>query len=57
MEINDYVNLITNVGFPVAVSSFLLIKLEKQIINLTITINKLNTVISTKLGVVIDEVK
>lgn len=57
MEINDYVNLITNVGFPVAVSSFLLIKLEKQIINLTLTINKLNTVISTKLGVVIDEVK
>ena len=57
MEINDYVNLITNVGFPVAVSSFLLIKLEKQIINLTLTIYKLTTVISTKLGVVIDEVK
>ena len=45
---------IGNVGFPVAVSSYLLIKLEKQIITLSNSINKLNTIISTKVGMVID---
>ena len=54
MESNIFVTLITNVGFPVAVSAYLLIRLEKQIIGLTSSINKLNTIISTKLGVVID---
>ena len=56
MEINSFVSLIGNVGFPVAVSAYLLIRLEKQIIGLTSSINKLNTIISTKLGVVIDAV-
>jgi len=46
--------LIGNVAFPVAVSAYLLIRLEKQIVGLTSSINKLNTIISTKLGVVID---
>lgn len=54
MEINELVNLITNAGFPVVVSSYLLIRLEKQILGLSSSINKLNTIISTKLGVVID---
>ncbi len=54
MEINEFVSLITNVGFPVAVSCYLLIRLEKQIIALSSSINKLNTIISTKLGVVIE---
>ena len=54
MEPNAFVTLITNVGFPVAVSAYLLIRLEKQILGLTSSINKLNTIISTKLGVVID---
>lgn len=54
MEVNSFVTLITNVGFPVAVSAYLLIRLEKQIVGLTSSINKLNTIISTKLGVVID---
>ena len=53
-EINEFVNLITNIGFPMAVSAYLLIRLEKQIIGLTTSINKLNTIISAKLGVVID---
>lgn len=56
MEVNEFVTLITNVGFPVAVSAYLLIRLEKQILGLTASINKLNTIISTKLGVVIDAV-
>ena len=51
------VNLIGNVGFPVAVSAYLLIRLEKQITTLPSSINKLNTIISTKLGVVIQTEK
>ncbi|GKU24058.1 YvrJ family protein [Clostridium folliculivorans] len=54
MEVTDLVNVIANTGFPVAISAYLLIRLEKQIIGLTASINKLNTIISTKLGVVID---
>lgn len=54
MEISELVNLIDNVGFPVAISAYLLMRLEKQIMTLTFSINKLNTIISTKLGIVID---
>lgn len=54
MEINDLLNLIANVGFPVAISAYLLVRLEKQIMNLTYSINKLNTIVSTKLGIVIN---
>lgn len=57
MDITELVSLIGNVGFPVAVSAYLLIRLEKQINNLTSSITKLNTIISTKLGVVIDDDK
>ena len=54
MEVNELMNLIVNNGFPVAVSAYLLIRLEKQLCSLSASINKLNTIISTKLGVVID---
>ncbi|MFL0168160.1 YvrJ family protein [Candidatus Clostridium helianthi] len=54
MEINKLINLIVNNGFAIAVAAYLLIRLEKQINNLSSSINKLNTIISTKLGVVID---
>jgi len=54
MEMDAFVSLIGNVAFPAAVSAYLLIRLEKQIVGLTSSINKLNTIISTKLGVVID---
>lgn len=54
MEVNELVNLIGNIGFPVAVSAYLLIRLEKQITKLSSSINKLNTIVSTKLGVVIE---
>ncbi|MDB2091910.1 YvrJ family protein [Clostridium paraputrificum] len=57
MELNELVNLIANVGFPVAVSAYLLIRLEKQITTLSSSINKLNTIISAKLGVVIETEK
>jgi len=54
MEIDQLINLIVNNGFAIAVAAYLLIRLEKQIANLSSSINKLNTIISTKLGVVID---
>ncbi|MEN8077980.1 YvrJ family protein [Clostridioides difficile] len=54
MEISELINLIANVGFPVAISAYLLMRLEKQIMTLTFSINKLNTIISTKLGIVIE---
>ena len=54
MEVSQLINLIVNNGFAVAVSAYLLIRLEKQIIGLSNSINKLNTIISAKLGVVID---
>ncbi|AGF57409.1 hypothetical protein B0P06_004295 [Clostridium saccharoperbutylacetonicum] len=54
MEVNELMNLIVNNGFAIAVAAYLLIRLEKQIINLSNSINKLNTIISTKLGVVIE---
>lgn len=54
MEINELMNLIVNNGFPVAVSAYLLIRLEKQLSSLSASINKLNTIISAKLGVVVD---
>ncbi|EHI99914.1 hypothetical protein CDLVIII_3349 [Clostridium sp. DL-VIII] len=54
MEVNELMNLIINNGFPVAVSAYLLIRLEKQIISLSSSINKLNTIISAKLGVPLD---
>ncbi|WP_026888348.1 YvrJ family protein [Clostridium beijerinckii] len=54
MEVTDLINLIVNNGFPVAVSAYLLIRLEKQIVSLSSSINKLNTIISAKLGVAID---
>jgi len=46
--------IIGNLGFPVAIAAYLLIRLEKTILGLTSSINKLNTIISTKLGYVID---
>ncbi|KIL07516.1 hypothetical protein SR42_00235 [Clostridium botulinum] len=54
MGINELVSLIGNVGFLVAVSAYLLIRLEKQLNALSASINKLNTIISTKIGMVID---
>lgn len=54
MDVTNLINLIVNNGFPVAVSAYLLIRLEKQIVSLSNSINKLNTIISAKLGVAID---
>ena len=45
---------LVNNGFAIAVASYLLIPLERQIDNLSSSINRLNTIISAKLGVAID---
>ncbi len=54
MTINELIGLVGNVGFPVAVSAYLLIRLEKQLDSLSNSINKLNNIISAKIGMVID---
>ena len=54
MNMNDFVSVIGNLGFPVVITAYVLIKLEKQLANLTSSINKLNTIVSAKLGVAID---
>jgi hypothetical protein len=54
MDLNELVNSIVTNGFAVTVAAYLLIRLEKQIDNLSTSINKLNTIISAKLGAAID---
>ena len=54
MEFKELISLMGNLGFPVAITAYLLVRLEKQINSLASSINKLNTIISAKLGVVID---
>ena len=41
MEFNELMNLMVNNCFPVAVSAYLLIRLEKQLMSLSASINKL----------------
>lgn len=53
MEINELMNLIVNNGFAIAIAAYLLIRLEKQINNLSNSINKLNTIISTIMMILI----
>lgn len=53
MNVTTFVNLVSNSCFPVVVSAYLLLRVEKQINSLTSSVNMLNTVISTKLGVVV----
>lgn len=54
MDITEFISIVSNTCFPVAVSAYLLIRLEKQINNLTSSVNLLNTIVSAKLGVIID---
>ena len=54
MEFKELISLMGNLGFPVAITAYLLVRLQKQINSLASSINKLNTIISAKLGVVID---
>lgn len=57
MESLDLISLIGNMGFPIAITAYLLIRLEKQLTNLSSSINTLNTIVSVKLGTVINDDK
>lgn len=57
MEHLDLISLIGNTGFPIAITAYLLIRLEKQLTSLSTSINKLNTIVSVKLGAVVNEEK
>lgn len=50
MEVNEIASLITNVGFPIAVSTYLLIRLEKQLKTLSSSIDKLSILMTMKTG-------
>ena len=54
MENLDLISLIGNTGFPIAITAYLLIRLEKQLISLSTSINTLNTIVSVKLGAVVN---
>lgn len=54
MNAEDFVSIIANIGFPVAVTTYLLVRLEKQIDGLASSVNKLSVIISTKLGIVVE---
>ena len=57
MENLDLISLIGSTGFPIAITAYLLIRLEKQLISLSTSINTLNTIVSVKLGAVVNEEK
>lgn len=47
---DDFIKMVANVGFPIAVAGYLLIRVETKIDKLTLSITNLTTVISIKLG-------
>ena len=57
MEHLDLISLIGNTGFPIAITAYLLIRLEKQLTSLSNSIITLNTIVSVKLGAVVNEEK
>ena len=57
MENLDLISLIGNTGFPIAITAYLLIRLEKRLTSLSASINTLNTIVSVKLGAVVNEEK
>ena len=57
MEHLDLISLIGNTGFPIAITAYLLIRLEKQLTSLSNSINTLNTIVSVKLGAVVKDEK
>lgn len=46
----DFLKAIADVGFPLAVTAYLLIRIEGKIDNLSSSINQLSTILSIKLG-------
>jgi len=48
-KMDELINTVANIGFPIAISVYLLIRVEGKIENLTMSIHELSQVISTKL--------
>jgi flagellar biogenesis protein FliO len=46
----DFLTAIANVGFPIAVAAYLLIRIESKMDSLSSSINQLSTILSVKLG-------
>ncbi len=46
----DLLKVIANLGFPIAVATYLLIRIESKMDSLAASINQLSTILSVKLG-------
>ncbi len=46
----DLLKAVANVGFPIAVAAYLLIRIEGKMDSLAASINQLSTILSIKLG-------
>jgi len=46
----DFLKAVADVGFPIAVTAYLLIRIEGKLDNLSASINKLSTILSIKLS-------
>lgn len=46
----DFLKAVANVGFPIAVAAYLLIRIEGKIDTLSASICQLSTILSVKLG-------
>lgn len=51
MEMNDFLNMVANIGFPVAVTAYVLIRLEKQMTTLAASFNELNNSIQALINI------
>jgi flagellar biogenesis protein FliO len=50
MSMEDFLKAVGNVGFPMAVAAYLLIRIESKMDNLSASISQLSTILSIKLG-------
>jgi len=46
----DFLKAVANVGFPIVVAAYLLIRIESKMDSLAASINQLSTILSVKLG-------
>ncbi|MBL4937812.1 YvrJ family protein [Clostridium sp. YIM B02515] len=47
---DDLLKAIANIGFPIAVAAYLLIRIESKLDSLSASINQLSTILSVKLS-------
>ncbi|WP_244834503.1 YvrJ family protein [Clostridium sp. BJN0001] len=48
MDMNEFVSMMANVGFPAAITTYLLIRLEKQLSSLNTSIANLTTLVNER---------